>query len=332
MKYGPGNWSAQLAERTAARATGMRNSLEAYGQETAARVLDEAQEWVSRFTVVIGTPGLAKSATRVHDIAPGSGVIVRLDNDTYGVLTAGHVLKRGANTRDSVSLALLAPQRGGARDVMAIDIPPRPSIASGFDNESESGPDIAFVPISISEWSTLEGWGRVAYNLNRKRWSNVDTAQLGEMSPWVVSVIHGLRFAASEIIESHTDGTAGSLTMMTTNTRVGSPEERGGYDYLELPSKVTERSYPTHWKNELPGTAAEEIEELHAKRVTGKAWGGTSGAGVWNVAIGTCENGLPNGTVLAELAGICFFAQPSKECIIAHGPKSIERITRPAIV
>ena len=46
-----------------------------------------------------------------------------------------------------------------------------------------------------------------------------------------------------------------------------------------------------------------------------------SGAGVWNL-----ESGQPEGGVLGELAGICFYANPEKGCIIAHGPKSIRKI------
>ncbi len=306
----------------------MQNTLGAYGEETAAKVLSKAQEWVSRFTVVIGTTGSAKTNERARDVVPGSGVIVRLDDNRYGVLTAAHVLRRSANTTNSVTVVLLAPPRDQTKrgDVMAIELPPRPCMADGFDNTSKTGPDIAIVPITASEWSTLEAWGMVAYNLNRERWSDEESAQFGEMDPWLVSVIHGVRIAASEIVEGHTVGATGSLALMTTNTEVKIVEERGGHDYLELPSETNEFSYPTRWKNELPGTAAEEIEDLHSHGVTPEAWGGTSGGGVWNLAIGTSKNGLPSGKVMAELAGICFFADPVKGCIIAHGPKSIARI------
>ena len=76
----------------------------------------------------------------------------------------------------------------------------------------------------------------------------------------------------------------------------------------------------------LPGKAAEEIESLHYEGVTAEAWGGTSGAGVWNLALGTNADGRPDGQVLAELAGICFYANPDKGCVIAHGSKSISKI------
>ena len=47
---------------------------------------------------------------------------------------------------------------------------------------------------------------------------------------------------------------------------------------------------------------------------------------MWNLAIGANKDSLPNGKMLGELAGICFFAKPEKGCIIAHGAKSIGKI------
>ena len=153
-----------------------------------------------------------------------------------------------------------------------------------------------------------------------------DRAELGKMEPWLISVINGVRCEASQIVHGHTDGETGSLALMASNTRVDVVRETDDYDYLELPSEITEYSIPTRWKTELPGTAAEEIERLHGEGVTRRVWGGTSGAGVWNLAIGTTPDGLPNGKVFAELAGICFYANPDKRCIIAHGTKSIARM------
>ena len=88
------------------------------------------------------------------------------------------------------------------------------------------------------------------------------------------------------------------------------------------------RTTPTQHtgKKPLPGTAEEEIDKLHDEGVTRRVWGGTSGAGVWNLAIGTNQRGLPEGRVFGELAGVCFYAKPEKGCIVAHGTKSITRI------
>lgn len=113
---------------------------------------------------------------------------------------------------------------------------------------------------------------------------------------------------------------------MATNTHIREAGERDGFDYLELPSETSKHSYRTRWKDKLPGTAAKEIESLDDEGVTSRVWGGTSGAGVWNLAIGTTESGLSNRRVFAELAGICFYANPDKGCIIAHGTKSIMKV------
>ena len=310
------------------RTTSVEYSLGDYGEETAAKIMATAQEWVSRFTVVIGTTGTAKDSTDVRGLTPGSGVLVQLKDEIYGVLTAAHVLRRGDNTEDGASVTILAPsrnrQQGG--DVMGIELSCRSCTVDGFNNDSEKGPDIAIIPLEKEEWSTLDRWGMVAYNLDKDRWSDEEKTELKKMKPWVLSIINGVRFVASQIVYSHSEGNRGSLAIVATNTKVQVVMDKGDYDYLELPSETTEYSYPTHWRNELPGAAAQEIEDLHDEGVTQRVWGGTSGAGVWNLVIGTADNSLPNGRVLAELAGICFYANPDKGCIIAHGTKSITNI------
>ena len=328
MKFHPGKWSERLFEGSNTGAGGRALSLGDHGAETTAAVMAMAQEHVSWFTVVIGTAGVVKDSKNVWDIAPGSGVTVRLNGGTYGVLTAGHVLRRDDNTRDSAAVTVLVPPRGREQggDVMALNLLSRPCTVDGFDNEGEEGPDIAIIPLTNPEWRILEGWGMIGYNLDKERWSEEDRAELDTMDPWLVSVINGVRCKASHIVHEHRDGETGSLAIMASNTRVEVVRETSDYDFLELPSQTTEFSYPTRWKNGLPEKAAEEIDQLHDEGVTRRVWGGTSGAGVWNLAIGTNPDGFPNGKVLAELAGICFYANPDKGCIVAHGTKSIARI------
>ena len=184
-----------------------------YGEKTAGEVMATAQEWVSRFTVVIGTTGMVENSKETRDIMPGSGVLVRLNGDMYGVLTAAHVLRRGENTPDNAGVTLLVPprQREQSGHVMAIDLSPRPCTVDGFDNESEEGPDIAIIPLAIREWTILDGWGMVAYNLDKERWSDEDKTELRGMKPWLLSIINGVRHKASQIVYGHTDGKSGSL-------------------------------------------------------------------------------------------------------------------------
>ena len=328
MKFSPGEWSERLHEGFATGAVEPEHSLGTVGTEAAASVMEAAQEWVSRFTVVIGTSEEVRLSKRAQDIAPGSGVLVKFGDDLFGVLTAAHVLNRGNNSCKSAEVALLAQpwDRTSQGEVMALNLRSRPCTTQGFNNTSEAGPDIAIIPLASHEWNVLEAWGMVAYNLDRERWSDTDKAQIGKMNPWVLSIINGVRCEASEILYSHTDGKTGSLATMATNTRIEAAEERDGYDYLELPAEVTEYSRPTHWRHDPPGTAAQEIEQLLEEGVTRRVWAGTSGAGVWNLVIGANESALPDGSVLAELAGICFFAHAGKGRIIAHGTKSIAKI------
>ena len=124
MKFGPGKWSERLIDGAMGSTTVAGHHFGDYGEETATQAMAVAQEWVSRFTVVIGTTGSAKDSTNVTDLAPGSGVLVQLNRDTYGVLTAAHVLRRGDNTKSIASVTVLVLpiswQQGG--DVMGIDL------------------------------------------------------------------------------------------------------------------------------------------------------------------------------------------------------------------
>ena len=178
MKFSPGKWSEILIDEARVGAVGVEHSLGDYGKETAAEVMEKAQEWVARFTVVIGTKGTVRNSKQARDINPGSGVLVQLDGNTYGVLTAGHVLRRGDNRKDAAGVTVLAPPRNRIRggDIMAIDLSSRSCTVVGFDNEAEEGPDIAVIPLKSGEWRTLEGWGMLAYNLGKERWSDEDKA------------------------------------------------------------------------------------------------------------------------------------------------------------
>lgn len=325
MGFDPGKWSRMLIEAAKKRESGVVQNLGDFGPETAAEVMEAAREWAAQFTVVIGTTGMTRKSKQAKDIVPGSGVVIRQHGNEYGVLTAGHVLRRGDNTSDSASVTLLIPPKYQDDDTIGIDLQSRPCTVVGFDNDTEEGPDIAIIPLESREVGILDSRGIIVYNLDKVRRSDKDMAKVGK-KPWLLSIINGVRCEASQIMYGHTDGSRGSLAMVATNTKIDVVREKDGYDYLELPAETTEFSYPTRWKEKPPGTAAEEIEHLFNKGVTRQVWGGTSGAGVWNMVIGSTQDGRPDGTVLGELAGICFYASPDKGCIVAHGKKSITKI------
>ena len=110
-----------------------------------------------------------ENSKQAMDITPGSGVVVQLHSDLFGVLTAGHVLRRGDNTRDNAGVTVLAlsSHRKRGEDIMTIDLSPRTCTVAGFNNQTEDGPDIAIIPLKSGEMSTLEKWGVIAYNLTR---------------------------------------------------------------------------------------------------------------------------------------------------------------------
>ena len=328
MQRGPGEWYKQFVTEGKKDLTGSEDTLASFGEDISNKVLESAQVHVSSFSVIITTMGKEHGRKPLENMRPASGVIVQIRDQMYGILTAAHVLRRSKNTRDRAEVTLLASSRGWDHRGVLVSIPlsPRPFTSVGFHNDSEEGPDLAIIPLKSAEWRRLNNRGMVAYNLRKQRFSENDVAGIGGPITRCVSIIDGVNYKASQIVRSHTDGEDVRLTMMASDTRVQDHATRGGYDYLELPSKTTENSYPACWKKELPGTAAEEIEELREIGVTQEVWSGVSGAGVWNLAIAANADGKPYGRVLAELAGICFYANPDKGCIIAHGDKSIQKI------
>ena len=324
---GPGNWSDWVFD--GADASQIRTSAD-YGRDFSNKGLNAAQNLLARHTVLIGPERMKADMAARLNISPATGVLVQLCGDVYGVLTAAHVLRIDKNNKeDAASFTILGlpdPTKQSDTGGVGLRLPDVQCTVDGFNNITEGGPDIAVIPLWKEKWEILEGQGMKAYDLDRARWTDEEKAEFRMMTPWAVSVILGARAEASRIVRRNTKSERSAQVLMATNTRVDDPEKRGEYDYLQLPSEVTEHSHPTHWRQEPPGTAAQEIERLHRKGVTEDAWGGTSGSGVWNVVVGMTPDGRPNGRVGAELAGICFYASAEKGCIIAHGGKSIRTI------
>ena len=325
----PGRWSEPLLEIAKSGKDGSVESIGHYGKEVTAKVFMAAQDWVAKFTVAVGVFETGGGIESFRNSPLGSGVAVRFQGHRHGVLTAGHVLNRGGNTPLAVGATVVFPSMKHDQFVRdtSIELAPRPCTAFGFDNKSKEGPDIAILPLTHDEWGAFDRAGKVAYNLDKERWSDSDKIRIGAMSACFISVITGVRNQASQIVQDYRDEDTKTIVVTTSNTSVDVAAERDGFDYLELPSEATKSSYPIRWRSEMPGEAAEEVEKLIHERVTPDVWSGISGAGVWNLAIGTDREGMPSGGVIGELAGICFYANPEKGCIIAHGTKSIEKIT-----
>ena len=324
---GPGQWSDWLFAGIDASQIG---SFADSRPEMSNEVQSAAQDLVARHTVLIGPYRMEEDIAAGRHITPATGVLVQLCGDVYGILTAAHVLRIDKNNReDAASFTILGlpdPAKQSGIGGVVLRLTDLQCTVDGFDNKTEAGPEIAVIPLWKEKWEFLEGRGMKAYDIGRARWTDEEKAEFRKMTPWAVSVILGARAEASRIIRGNTGRERSALVLLATNTRVDDAEERGGYDYLKLPSEVTEHSHPTHWRQEPPGTAAQKVERLHRVGVTNDAWGGTSGGGVWNVVVGTTGAGRPNGRVGAELAGICFYASLEKGCIIAHGGKSIRTI------
>lgn len=330
MQHDPGDWYKQYATKGKEDLTGTEDARADYEKETIFALRNKAQDHVASFSVTLTTTGQEHGSKPLKNLNPGSGVLVQVHDRLHGVLTAAHVLRRSGNTRDATEITVIATPRGWGDHLFPIPLSSRRILAHGFLNESEEGPDLAIVPLTSAEWRSLNIRGMVAYNLRKQHLSVDDVDRLGDPTR-LISIIHGCSYKASRIVRNYTDSNDVRLTMQTMDTRVKQRATRGGYDYLELPAVIPEDAYPAQWipaaGRDIPGKAKEEIDKLRkSEGVTQEVWAGISGAGVWNVAVGSDTNGKPNGKVLAKLAGICFYANPNKGCIIAHGDRSIEKI------
>ena len=67
MEYGPGDWWKSLIESPKEGASRVSQNFGDFGDEVFAEVAGLAQEWVSRFTVAIGTSGTVRHSKKVSD-------------------------------------------------------------------------------------------------------------------------------------------------------------------------------------------------------------------------------------------------------------------------
>ena len=341
-KTGPGDWHKQLVPAGMQDLTDS-DSPEALALGKGGPVAEEAQrlaqDRVSSFTMFLFSESEFGGSDPLGRMRPASGVLVRV-NGMHGILTAAHVLRRDNNTPQSVEVTVSGVAKGwnkherGQERLMPVKLTPRKVIAAGFKNEREEGPDLAILPIYPAEMEQFKNQrqGLVAYNLRKK---HLTCETVAGLRPTVrfFSLVDGFNNAASQTVRKHTrpKGAGQDLRMsrMAFFTQIHEAEacQRDGHDYLDIPAVLEDTAPPAQWEYKLPGTAAEEIEAARRRSAaTREVWAGMSGAGVWKIAMKIDGEGRPTGDTLAELAGIVFYSQEEKGCLIAHGSGSIERM------
>lgn len=341
-KTGSGDWYKQLTP------AGMQDLTDADSPEALALgkggpLVEEAQrlaqDRVSSFTMFLFSEADFGGSDPLGRMRPASGVLVRV-NGMHGILTAAHVLRRDNNTPQSVEVTVSGVAKGcnkherGKERLVPVTLTPRRVIAEGFWNKWEQGPDLAILPIYPAEMEQFKNQrqGLVAYNLQKEHLTREVVAGL-RPSVRFFALVDGFGNAATRTVRKHTHpkgaGQDLRMTRMAFFTQIHEDEacQRDGHDYLDIPAVLEDTAPPAQWEYKLPGRAAEEIEvERRRAGAAQEMWAGMSGAGVWKIAMKIDAEGRPTGEPLAELAGIVFYAQEEKGCLIAHGSGSIERM------
>lgn len=230
---------------------------------------------VRRYTTIIGY------GVNGQLIPLGSGTFLRRSDGQYGILTAGHVV--GA-IRNKENIRLLPTQYREEFDW--VRIAGEGMHACGEDNNSATGPDIGWMPLSAEEAILMEALGAVFHNRGR---SIEEFA--GEVCQ--INIIFGFVAAKS----SPNDKTVCADGMLIGKTKE-EPSDEQGWDYGEY--AITSEDDWIPWTH-----------------------GGVSGSAVWRLDLPMDGQGSKavrlEGVVYAE-------GPKEDRKLIAHGEQSVRII------
>lgn len=168
-------------------------------------------------------------------------------------------------------------------------------ISFAAENESVDGPDIAFMPISAAQMTSLSAISSVVdLDLQAQRFL---TARPNE--DYLTQVVAGAVHEFSEIVESSSDRTVLSVNGLLNVGRFIGPNSKFEFDYLTFqPSPDPEVPLPT-------------------------SYGATSGGGMWELFVERNKQGELK-FVQSRLSGVVYYeTELPHRTLIGHGPASI---------
>ena len=300
-------------------------------QEQTSAIVQAGLRYISKRAVALITEtdfstSVSKEET-LKRMRPASGMIVRADTDSYGILTAAHVLKREGNTKDLAGITVCAAAIVNGEEeqrTKRITLTPREITQIGFDNEDPDGPDLAIIPLQLEEWNTLKDYCRMeAFDLRENQFpTNPDKAPGPPRA--CIELVVGNRYEVSRIRNAH--NASDGMVRLGYYTLMSSFEDRGcqdGYDITHAHVEGTGKDIIRCWPDE---NLRREMEVLEEEGATKDAMAGMSGCGFWRLIIGLKPDMQPTGKVIGTLAGVCFYADPDGMALIGNGPKAIEQV------
>ena len=300
-------------------------------QEQGNAIVQAGLKYVSKRAVALITEtDLSTSVSKEETLKKmrlASGIIVRADADSYGILTAAHNLKREGNTKHLAGITVCAAEiesGGEEQRTKRITLTPREFTQTGFDNEDPDGPDVAIIPLQLGEWNTLKDYCRMEpFDLRENQFpTNPDKAPGPPRA--CIELVVGNRYKVSRI--RNANNTSDGMVRICTYTLTSSFEAGGcrdGYDITHAHAGKPVKDSVRCWPGE---NIRREIEALEEEGVTKEAMAGMSGCGFWRLIIGLKPDMQPTGQPIGALAGVCFYADPDGMALIGNGPKAIEQI------
>lgn len=256
-------------------------------------VLEDAAKGISDF--VIGFVRLLETGSGQDAELAGSGTLVQID-DTYGILTAYHVLDHLRNT-DEIGLILATRLEPSLhRFTLKTDVIRPLKIAQG--HEQSEGPDLGFLILPEVDVGPLKA-RKSFYNLSRRRERVLDNPPAHDEGIWFLC------------------GFAGEFTREQ-------PPERG---YARV--RVFRGACGAGWVDREYCVGDFDYFEFEARyggiNEPPQSFGGFSGAGLWQVPLMR----IPEGVLKAKellLSGVAFYQSARTEelrLVKCHGRRSI---------
>ena len=136
---------------------------------------------IASYTIGFVLPKIGES---IDAVLGGSGTLVVIDS-TYGILTAEHVLRGLFKNKSPIGLILAAHGHSGIHQVF---FTPKPDDCVVFENtnDSEQGPDLAFIPLDHETVSKIDG-KKMFYDLTAHRDFMLQTPPTTELGAWIIS-------------------------------------------------------------------------------------------------------------------------------------------------
>jgi hypothetical protein len=243
----------------------------------------------------------------------GSGTLVSFGK-LYGVLTAAHVLGALQTVKEIgfAEFTIRPSQPQGLRfpisEFFATSSKAIDAVAiGGLSNESECGPDLAFIRLHDHVAAGLKANSSFLNFVEQAEMSNSFPPADAGRCDIIIGAIQQWAADAPDASVGVLD--MGLITGLMNEGNVIEIATHDGYDRLEF--------LPLSNQEVFPPLASQQI-------FPPKSYGGTSGGGLWRMYAETMADGKER-LVRSRLLGVPYFAKKTNDLltIICHGPQSI---------